>query len=138
MHTNNKISSLRIARNLACTLAVAISAYTIPVVATAQTSASSAAKMEMGANASGDASMKMRKAMDDMHEKMGKMKMTGDVDHDFVMMMRSHHQGAIEMAQVEVDTGKDAAAINAAKKIIAAQKKEIAQFDAWMKKHPMK
>lgn len=138
MHTNNKISSLGIARNLACTLAVAISAYTIPVVATAQTSASSAGKMEMGANASSDASMKMRKSMDDMHEKMGQMKMTGDADHDFVMMMRSHHQAAIDMAQVEVDTGKDAAMISAAKKIIAAQKKEIAQFDAWMKKHPMK
>ncbi|MGK5010978.1 DUF305 domain-containing protein [Janthinobacterium sp. MDB2-8] len=135
---NNKISGLRIARNLTCSLAVAISAYTIPVVATAQTSASSAGKMEMGANASGDASMKMRKSMDDMHEKMGQMKMTGDVDHDFVMMMRSHHQAAIDMAQVEVDTGKDAAMISAAKKIIAAQKKEIAQFDAWMKKHPMK
>lgn len=34
------------------------------------------------------------------------MPMTGDTDHDFVSMMRMHHQQAIDMAQEEVRQGK--------------------------------
>jgi Domain of unknown function (DUF305) len=33
--------------------------------------------------------------------------MTGDPDKDFVMMMLPHHQGAIDMAKVELEYGKD-------------------------------
>lgn len=62
--------------------------------------------------------------------------MSGNPDIDFAMMMVIHHQGAIDMAQAEVDIGKDPEMIKAAKKIIAAQKKEIAQFEDWLKKHP--
>ena len=62
--------------------------------------------------------------------------MTGNPDIDFAMMMVAHHQGAIAMAQTEIDTGKDPVMIKAAKKIIAEQKKEINQFEDWLKKHP--
>ena len=44
------------------------------------------------------------------HEKMMKemmRPMTGDADKDFVMMMIPHHQGAIDMANVEIKYGKD-------------------------------
>lgn len=81
-------------------------------------------------------SMGMHKSMDDMHKKMAAMPMTGNPDIDFAMMMVAHHQGAIAMAQAEIDAGKDPAMIKAAKNIIAAQRKEIAQFEAWLKKHP--
>ena len=84
--------------------------------------------------------MAMDKAVDNMHKKMAAMAKTGNPDIDFAMMMVAHHQGAIDMAQAEVDGGKEPAMIKAAKKIIVAQKKEIAQFEVWLKKnpHPMK
>lgn len=67
------------------------------------------------------------------------MPMTGDADHDFAMMMRSHHQKGIEMAQQELKSGKDAEMKAMAKKIVADQTKEIAKLDKWMAGHkPMK
>ncbi len=84
----------------------------------------------------GKSSMAMHAAMDDMSKKMKSMTMTGHQDMDFAMMMVAHHQAAIDMAQAQVNAGKDAKMIKAAKKIIADQKKEIAMFEAWMKKHP--
>ena len=84
------------------------------------------------------ASMQMHKVMNDSHEKSMSMKMTGDADHDFMMMMRSHHEAGIAMAQVEVDNGKDKQMVDMAKKIIAAQKKEVKQLDDWMAKHMKK
>lgn len=55
--------------------------------------------------------------------------MTGKVDADFAMMMREHHQGAVDMAQWELQNGKDQKMKDFAKKTIAAQKKEIAELD---------
>ena len=82
-----------------------------------------------------DTSMDMSHTMDSMDEKMKSMPMSGDVDYDFAMMMRIHHQGALEMAKSELDNGKNPEMRTMAKKIIAAQKKEIAQFDKWIAKH---
>lgn len=66
------------------------------------------------------------------------MKMTGDTDYDFAMMMRMHHEQGLKMAQNEIDNGKDATLRKLAKKIVATQQKEIAEFDRWMAKHPPK
>ena len=84
--------------------------------------------------------MAMHTAMEDMDKRMKAMAMSGNQDMDFAMMMVNHHQGAIDMAQVQVASGKDPKMVSAAKRIIAAQKKEIAMFEAWMKKngHSMK
>lgn len=141
MHTRNNINRIpRLLRQLVSVLVVAIPAYTVPFSALAQspTTTATAGKMEMGTNA--DASMKMRKSMDDMQQKMAAMPATGNPDINFAMMMVAHHQGAIDMAQAEIDTGRDPAMIKIAKKIISAQKKEITQFEVWLKKnpHPMK
>lgn len=80
----------------------------------------------------------MKQPMAGMQEKMGTMTMTGDADYDFASMMRMHHQGAVDMAQAELDNGKNPAMRAAAKKIITSQKKEIIEFDRWMKDHPAK
>ena len=80
-------------------------------------------------------SMDMGHTMDSMDEKMKSMPMSGDVDYDFAMMMRIHHLGALDMAKSELDHGKNPEMRTMAKKIIAAQKKEIAQFDKWIAKH---
>ena len=45
-----------------------------------------------------------------------------------------HHQKALEMAKMELASGKSPTMKAMAKKIITAQKKEIAQFDQWLAK----
>lgn len=74
------------------------------------------------------------KAFMECHEKMMKdmaMKPTGDADKDFVAMMIPHHQGAIDMAEVELKYGKDPAIRKMAEDIIKAQKAEIEAFKKW-------
>lgn len=79
--------------------------------------------------------MDMKAMMKNNDDKMASMKMTGNADVDFAMMMRVHHQGAIDMAEVELRDGKDAQMRKLAKNIIAAQKKEIAQLDKFLTKN---
>lgn len=69
-------------------------------------------------------------------QKMQAMKPSGDTDKDFAMMMRIHHQQALDMAQTELSQGKSGEMKAMARKIISAQKREIAEFDSWLKKHP--
>jgi len=66
------------------------------------------------------------------HEKMTSMQTTGKPDVDFAMMMREHHMGAVQMAQWQLEHGKDQKMKDMARKIIADQKKEIAQFDRFL------
>ncbi len=72
----------------------------------------------------------MNKMMSAMH-----MAPSGNVDMDFAMMMKPHHQGAIDMAKVELQYGTDPELKAMAQKIIDAQTAEIAEFDAWLAKH---
>ena len=51
-------------------------------------------------------------------------------------MMMPHHQGAIDMAKVELQFGKDQQLRAMAQMIIDAQEKEIAEFKEWLAKHP--
>ena len=69
-------------------------------------------------------------------KQMQDMKPTGDTDKDFAMMMKMHHQKAVDMAQIELEHGKSPQMRSMARKIIAAQKKEISEFDQWIKMHP--
>jgi uncharacterized protein (DUF305 family) len=63
------------------------------------------------------------------------MPMTGDVDKDFVRMMRQHHLQGIEMARIEAQKGDDPEAKRMARKIIDEQQKDIARFDDWLRKN---
>ena len=76
----------------------------------------------------------MRGSMMGMMKNMESMKMSGYTDRDFAMMMKMHHQGAIDMAQMELKNGKDAKMRAMAKRIIEAQQKEIKEFDLWLAK----
>jgi uncharacterized protein (DUF305 family) len=63
------------------------------------------------------------------------VKPTGQPDKDFVLMMIPHHQGAIDMAKVELQYGSDPDLRQLATDIVAAQEKEIAQMKAWLEKN---
>lgn len=88
-----------------------------------------AASSSMAMPASG---MDMKSMMKDMSDKMSSMAMSGNMDVDFAMMMRVHHQGAIDMAQVELKSGKEPKMQKMARDIVAAQKKEIAEIDKFL------
>ena len=60
-------------------------------------------------------------------------KFTGDADVDFMMQMKAHHQGAINMAKVALANGKDPAVKKLANEIVSAQEKEIETIDQWLK-----
>lgn len=64
-------------------------------------------------------------AMERMMEGMGGDP-TGDVDHDFVVMMSAHHQGAIDMAIAFLKYGKNEQLRRLAQEIIVEQQQEIA------------
>jgi uncharacterized protein (DUF305 family) len=71
-----------------------------------------------------------------MMEAMHAVPMTGDADKDFVAMMMPHHQGAIDMAKVELQYGKDPKLRAMAEAIVKAQEQEIAEMKAWQAAHP--
>ena len=75
----------------------------------------------------------MRKMNRDMHKPM-----TGDADQDFARMMVAHHQGAIDMARVQLQYGTDPTLKAMAQKIVDDQTREIQQLQDWMKQHPAK
>ena len=60
---------------------------------------------------------------------------TGNADQDFVAGMIPHHQGAIDMARVELRYGHDKALKRLARGIIKAQEKEIAFMRRWQAHH---
>lgn len=62
--------------------------------------------------------------------------MSGDVDRDFVMSMKMHHGEAVKMAKIELREATDPKAKDFARRIIASQQKEIAEFDRWLSQHP--
>lgn len=66
---------------------------------------------------------------------MANMPMTGDSDKDFAMMMKMHHQKALDMAKKELAEGKSSQMKAMAQKIVDSQTKEIAEFDKWLAAH---
>ena len=81
------------------------------------------------------ASNAMMKSMQSGMNQMMSMKMTGDPDHDFAMMLKMHHQSAVEMADLEVKQGKNASVKTLAGKIKASNQKEINELDRFLSSH---
>ena len=68
-----------------------------------------------------------------MHKDMA-ITYSGDADKDFLRGMIPHHQGAVDMARIVLQYGKDPEIRKMAEAIIREQEKEIAQFHDWLKK----
>jgi len=92
--------------------------------------------MQMGAPAANEvpSTKAYRDAMAKMDQSMN-VPYTGNADRDFVAGMIPHHQGAIDMAEVELQYGTDPTLKKLAQQIIAAQRKEIAFMQQWQAKH---
>ncbi|GGJ89445.1 CopM family metallochaperone [Pseudomonas matsuisoli] len=73
----------------------------------------------------------MQTMHDDMHEGI----MAKDPDVAFAAGMLAHHEGAVEMARIQLEHGKDEEMRALAKAVIAAQEKEITQLRQWLAKH---
>jgi uncharacterized protein (DUF305 family) len=67
----------------------------------------------------------LSQAMDNMDAGMKAAPMDGTSDHDFMTMMIPHHQGAIDMAESELQYGRDKRVQRLAREIIVTQKSEI-------------
>ncbi len=98
----------------------------VPALSFAQTDA-------MGMKGQADqGSQQLHQKMKTGMESMQAMKPMGNGDKDFAMMMKMHHQQALDMAEIELRNGKSQEMRDMAQMIITAQKKEIAQFDKWL------
>lgn len=61
----------------------------------------------------------------------GSLESAEPFDQAFIDMMIPHHQGAIEMAQVELEEGSDGETVDLAQRIIEAQSAEIEEMNSW-------
>jgi len=69
-----------------------------------------------------------------MHKDMA-VPLTGNADVDFVRGMIPHHQGAIDMAKIVLEHGKDPEIRKLAEEVIKAQEGEIAIMKEWLAKN---
>ena len=70
-------------------------------------------------------------ANEKMHRDMA-ITFTGDADHDFVAAMIPHHEGAIAMARIQLEHGRDPGIRRLAEAVIREQEREIAELRAFL------
>lgn len=63
-----------------------------------------------------------------------KAAVAGEFDRTWLDVISAHHMGAIQMAQIEVRGGKNSGARSLAKRIVAKQRSELAQFNTLTRK----
>ena len=121
--SRSKLRSLRPGIGTAIGLRLLI-AFVMPPLAIAQEAHAPAQPSALSAEESAflkENDAAMTKMMNDMAAKP-----TGDIDRDFVAMMTPHHQGAIDMAVIELRYGKNEQLRRIAQEIIVDQMQEIA------------
>lgn len=86
-------------------------------------------------NGGSAATQAFEKANADMHKAMD-IEFSGDADRDFVRSMIPHHEGAVAMAKIVLEHGKDAEIRALAEAVVKTQETEIGQMKAWLDKNP--
>jgi uncharacterized protein (DUF305 family) len=107
-------------------LLLLVAALALPMPAAAQDH--SAHKMAGG---SSPAALALAEANAKMHADMN-LPLTGNPDVDFVAGMVPHHQGAVDMARIVLQYGKDPEVRKFAEGVIAAQEAEILWMKDWL------
>ncbi|GAA4429692.1 DUF305 domain-containing protein [Pontibacter saemangeumensis] len=77
----------------------------------------------------------MEQAMMKMNQTMRAYNMSNDPDYDFAEIMTHHHQGAIDMSQIELKHGKDEPALDEARMIIEHQQEDIIELGEFRNEH---
>jgi uncharacterized protein (DUF305 family) len=67
----------------------------------------------------------LEKSIERMHLEMQKVHYSGNADADFASLMVPHHQGAVQMAEVELQFGSDPRLRRLAEEMILTQQSEI-------------
>ena len=78
-----------------------------------------------------------RAANDKMHKDMD-IAFTGDADADFARGMIPHHQGAVDMAKIVLQYGKDPEIRKLAEDVVRSQETEIKFMREWLAKRGAK
>ncbi len=92
-------------------------------------------RSNMNMDTSGMGEKSMMTMMNSMMDNMKTMQSSGNPDNDFASMMKAHHLGAIEMAQMEVAKGTDAQMKRMAQTMIDDQQKEVSEFNTFLSGH---
>jgi len=72
---------------------------------------------------------------DQMMTAMHGVALTGDADKDFVNMMIPHHEGAVDMAKIELQYGKDPQLKQMAQSIVDGQSQQVQMLKTWQAAH---
>lgn len=87
-------------------------------------------QQQMGA--AGDASEQLRAATEGTLNQLQSAGLNGDPDHDYAHLLILHHQDAIEMAEVQVQSGQNEELKALAQQIIDNNRQEIGELETWV------
>jgi uncharacterized protein (DUF305 family) len=83
------------------------------------------------------ADLDLNKSMERMNAEMHRIHYSGNPDADFASLMVPHHQGAVQMAEVELQFGSDPRLRRLAQEIIVTQQFEINVMKSAIKGFPL-